>query len=266
MCRTIECLLILSFLLNFTKVFAQHENCLHCVENPNHAEIPKSCCANQLIKSDSINKIIDDLYQQNDFHNTLQVIREPTTASGLWTNYNWVIDGYQKNPFILDADVNFPIAVRAPIKGLYSSVHFIPKFKFRIFKNDESVPFGIGDVSRPVRTPSAMPGIAWYFTPKSWWHRTDNVDTFKDKYFGIHLFHHSNGQDGVELDTVKLGEINTYNGNFSENLVVKFVFGGRRISPTDYSSFGKKNISKVKTGEIIDVYYSNKLELHYTIG
>src|SRR5690606_8209704 len=78
------------------------------------------------------------------------------------------------------------------------------------------------------RTPSAMPGLAYYFTFRNVWNGTTESNLLRNKYFGIYAYHHSNGQDGQEVDT-KNDNINLYNGNFSEGLIFEFIVGGKRI-------------------------------------
>jgi hypothetical protein len=69
-----------------------------------------------------------------------------------------------------------------------------------------------------VRTPSFRPGGEIFLTNDRWFSQT-RVHNFALSYKG---YHHSNGQDGVEINQVdrpwgKAGYYNTYNGNFSEN-------------------------------------------------
>lgn len=101
-------------------------------------------------------------------------------------------------PYILSADV-IPQFV---LGGTWTrfTAHLTPRYKVRILR----------DTSSPVRTPSFMPGATVFYPIK----RTKPGD-LKIKYFSVSFFHHSNGQDGEEINDD--GTINTNNGNFSTN-------------------------------------------------
>jgi|GEM_PF-1469284 len=174
--------------------------------------------------------------KQIDFYRSMSSIRNPSTLSAL-TNYRWHTSGYGKKPFILDGDLNMPIPIRGPVIGnLLNAFHVIPRFQFRIFANDVDFPYRVGDKSNPVRTPSAMPGFAWYMTHRDHWDSSHYAtDTDKnDLYWGLYAYHHSNGQDGSELDTTDDGviRVNLYNGNFGEQVVFEPTIGGRVVFPS----------------------------------
>lgn len=190
---------------------------------------------------------------RNDFYHSIGKIHDPSTVSPLYFGYQFVNMGYQKKPFILDADIQFPIAIQGPSWLGLNVLHIIPRFKFRIFNNDEEYPYGEGDTSLPVRTPSAMPGIAYYWTPKDWWSMNNENSTsfLEDKYLGIYVYHHSNGQDGPELDLENIGEVNTYNGNFGEQLVFEFISGGRYIATSKSDGLFQTLSDKKKDGTIL---------------
>jgi len=177
-------------------------------------------------------KIKDDREYHIDFHRTMASIRRPSTLSSL-TNYRWHTNGYRKKPFILDGDLNLPIVIKGPsFCNLLNTFHVVPRFQFRIFANDDQFPYQKGDTSNPVRTPSAMPGFAWYMTSTSKWdniHSAVQEDLRHHFYWGIYAYHHSNGQDGQELDTTSNGviRVNLYNGNFGEQFVFEPTIGGR---------------------------------------
>lgn len=159
----------------------------------------------------------------NLFFNTVNYLEEPSTLSPIYLNYYNVLNGPQsrKQPFVLDADIKTPI----PVGGKYwttkkrnfvSAVHLTPQFKVRIFRNNAAT----GDTSTPVRTPSYMPGITWYMAGK----KIFEIDRKFQNLFGIRVFHHSNGQDQPEFDT--LNRINLYNGNFGDHAILEFLWKG----------------------------------------
>lgn len=151
----------------------------------------------------------------------------PTTISCKFTNYRTTVDPFLDKPNpLLDADINIPIALggkrwyfRTRYGEWYNAVHVIPQFRVKIFSNSTE----FGDVSQPVRTPSYLPRITYYGTPGSFIKRDKLIG-----FFGS-VFHHSNGQDGPEFfednkpfNFWKKGRINTYNGNFGEQLAFEF--------------------------------------------
>jgi hypothetical protein len=176
-------------------------------------------------------------------------VHPPSTLSGGGiTSYTFNTLGYDKKNFILDANLQVPIALGGKRWGL-NTIHVIPQFVVRIFDDDPNVPIvPYGDRSLPVRTPSAMPGIAYYFSPKRWWNpdrtwdrlivRENRKQNIKDstvgdnRYFGFYAFHHSNGQDGPEVAN---DSVNIYNGNFGEQVVFEFIYGQQRnfVPPGD---------------------------------
>lgn len=180
-----------------------------------------------------------------DFFNTMVTIAEPSTISPV-LNYAINIDDYQKKTFLLDADIQVPIAVGG--KKWYSkkhrmhTIHFIPQFKVRNFFNDDHAPGSpdgrvAGDESLPVRTPSYMPRITYYRSGPKLWDESrlrDAMPRMSRRFWGFSAFHHSNGQDGpefyndstVNLPNAQFGQINVYNGNFGEQVVFEIIHGG----------------------------------------
>ena len=201
-----------------------------------------------------------------NFHKTLRYIQPPSTLSGgTITSYTINTLGYDKKNFVLDADVQFPIAIGGKRFGL-NTIQIIPRFKVRIFQDDQNVPFGVaGDTSLAVRTPSTIPGIAYYFSFNRWWDPTRRYDRalknefprnerheFRDnKYLGVYIFHHSNGQDGNEI--APNDSVNIYNGNYGEQVVFEFIYGQQRKFVPTGDLYGqrkleKRNIDKNKKG------------------
>lgn len=182
------------------------------------------------------------------FFRMMQKLNEPSTVS-IFDPTN-VKQGIQKKPYILHANIQTPIAIggyRGNIgnSGFLFTAHLVPQFRVRIFQNDLSV----GDSSRPVRTPSYMPGGKLFLTHERWW----NPDRNNNHFIGIRLFHHSNGQDGAEFrgDTV-----NVYNGNFGEELVWEFQYGGY------YASKPKKDF-KVPRWKLLGWRISAEMQHYY---
>lgn len=244
------------------------DTCLYCVDNPFEDMPQPSCCAFDYRPNDSLLLYQHDVWQKNDFHEIMRIIANPSTNSA-FSNVRWVTDGYQKKPFVLDSDINIPIAIKIP--GYFSTIHIIPRFKFRIFQNDLDFPYQNGDQSLPVRTPSAMPGIAYYFTTKKAWDGSATSSLLRNKYFGIYAYHHSNGQDGPEIDTAN-DNVNLYNGNFSEGLVFEFIWGGKKIyvsedNPDYFDLINLKLLENNRPGKSLTVKPSlARKELYWRIG
>lgn len=208
-------------------------------------------CLSAMAQKDSVNiakKIGYDNLQEleltlrreksESFFEFTKKVSLPTTISFIGTNYRTTTDPFLDKPNpLLDADINIPIALggkrwyfRTRFGEWYNAVHVIPQFKVKIFKNSTE----FGDISQPVRTPSYLPRISYYGTPGSFIKK----NTFLG-FFGS-IFHHSNGQDGPEFFEEdknfgfwKSGRINTYNGNFGEQLA--FEFG--MVSSKEYKEF-----------------------------
>jgi hypothetical protein len=157
-----------------------------------------------------------------DFYHRTILITEPSTLSGAGIT-EWNTSG--KKSYVLHADVQMPIAIggkrysvgskKTHNRYWMSSVHVVPQFKVRIFRDDPAW----GDSSLPVRTPSYLPRLTYYGAPAGLWNREKG----RFHFLGISAYHHSNGQDGTEF----LGDsVNIYNGNFGENAVFNFLIGG----------------------------------------
>jgi hypothetical protein len=164
----------------------------------------------------SLNNTLEARKRNLFFYNTMNMIAEPSSVSSL---LNVTINNNpaaQKKPFILDANAQVPIALGGKQWNL-NTLHVIPQFKVRIFQNDISQ----NDSSLPVRTPSYMPGLVYYFGFKNLYSERQNIHKFW--FGGIKAFHHSNGQDQEEFTSS--GKINTYNGNFGEQVVFETLGG-----------------------------------------
>jgi hypothetical protein len=155
--------------------------------------------------------------------------------------------GSPKKWYILSSDIipQFVIGGR----WMPFPIHFTPRFKARILRNNHKE----GDSSFPVRTPSFMPGATIYF-PMTYKREED----LKIRFGSLSVFHHSNGQDQPEFKTN--GEINTYNGNFSTNYVEPaFYFRNRK------SFNAKKERFRCNDGSsgYLDVYGRIGGEFHF---
>lgn len=202
------------------------------------------------------------------FHRTMRMMQEPSTVT-LFTTWTRNDLGYDKKNFVLDADVQIPISFGGKRWGL-NEIQVIPKFLVRIFRDDPNVPYGVqpkGDASLPVRTPGAMPGLAYYRSFRSWW--TNN--SFPLKFIGLYAYHHSNGQDGYELDTTNgRKEVNVYNGNFSEDLIVELMIGGTMVSTPNASVLSSpRNARKIKDntpGKQMFIKAARQREFYWRLG
>lgn len=182
------------------------------------------------------------------FLEQMKVIAEPSTLSGYGTHYKWQLQtaidtNFQKRQHILNWDTRIPIAIggkRWANNLFVASIHIEPRLKVRILNNDAS----LGDSSEPVRTPSLMGGINIFLAPIGWsvkekWQERVGKNRLKTTYFGLSMYHHSNGQDGEHFDSS--GVVQAYNGDFSEQLIVDVGMG----SVHEY--FGKWNLHKNST-------------------
>ena len=191
-----------------------------------------------------------------EFFKMMRQLAEPSTISFFGTDKTWYTDSkYQKKLFLLNGDLQTPIALggrRWTIKDkvfwgkrtLMNTLHIVPRFKVRIFKDDFAK---FRDTSSSVRTPSYLPAITWYLAnEKKWKQEKDKPGRKKytaSRFFGIKLFHHSNGQDGDEFNLN--GTVNFYNGNFGENLVPEFIIGGiREYDARPFFLFKKRKSEK----------------------
>jgi hypothetical protein len=142
-------------------------------------------------------------------------------------NQRWMTksDFSSRKPLILDAKISPYVSVASWTMGSVKSKRYMlfafylnPEFEVRIFKND----YPKGDSSLPVRTATSRPGGELFFTFNSLYQkgRPRNIA------FSVKAFHHSNGQDGEEFNSIdrkwgKRGYFNTYNGNFSDDFVIE---------------------------------------------
>ncbi|MDN5202524.1 hypothetical protein QQ008_14145 [Fulvivirgaceae bacterium BMA10] len=159
-------------------------------------------------------------FKANHFYHKLIQITEPGVVSSLWDLND---NSSNKNSYILHGDIYLPVGMggygwRIGNKIIHT-LQFIPQVKVRILRDDQT----LGDISLPVRTPSFIPRIVWNISNTKFW----KYHEMKWSYYGaISAFHHSNGQDGNEFN--RDGSINTYNGNFGEDVAFEFRIGGTK--------------------------------------
>ncbi|MEP5610655.1 MAG: hypothetical protein ABJP45_00325 [Cyclobacteriaceae bacterium] len=170
-------------------------------------------------------------FKANNFYHKLIQITEPGVLSSLWDlNEN----SSDKKSYILHGDIYFPIGMggygwKIGNKFIHT-LQLIPQVQVRILRDDAS----LGDSSLPVRTPSFIPRLVWNFSTSDLW----NYHEMKWSFYGaLSAFHHSNGQDGNEFNPN--GSINTYNGNFGEDVAFEFRVGGTRAFPVKPTSKAK---------------------------
>ncbi|MCR9173518.1 MAG: hypothetical protein NXI10_13540 [bacterium] len=175
--------------------------------------------------------------QSQHFFKTQLLLAEPTIISPFMSFNN-----SGKRNYILNAETRVPIGLGGKgwtignnNKYWISYVELTPEFKVRIFQNDPSW----GDSSMPVRTPSYLPGLSYIGASKRMWEVEG--DKKMRHYVGVKAYHHSNGQDGPEIqgDT-----INLYNGNFGEQIVFQFFWGGMITHRKDNVAGGLNRIAK----------------------
>ncbi|HEU5293086.1 MAG TPA: hypothetical protein VFU05_20715 [Cyclobacteriaceae bacterium] len=223
---------------------------------------------------DSVVRQIDRRASNFYFFSTIRKISEPSTISFPFLSLTHNVTGTQKKPFVLDADIQTPIAIggkRFSIGNWMYTIHVIPRFKVRIFQDDPSV----GDESIPVRTPSTIPGVAYYGALRKWWDDKEEKRgySFENIFVGLYAFHHSNGQDGPELDTINIGQVNTYNGNFGEQVAFEFILGGKTSSDDIPKINSNRNAKKeadnspgkqmfLKVYQRSELYWKVSYELH----
>lgn len=186
-------------------------------ETPRHTREQDSI--RRALDSLKLGCLLDDRFQALSFYNTMNMIAEPSTISFIGTDYTWHrVRADRKKIFLLNADICTPISIGGK-KWKRNTIQVIPQFKVRIFQNDI---ISHNDRSNPVRTPSYLPGITYYFSCNKGFKSFEN-ERSGGWYFGVRAFHHSNGQDGNEFNAD--GTINVYNGNFGEQLVGELIAG-----------------------------------------
>lgn len=205
-----------------------------------------------------------------NFLKTVNFLQEPSTISP-GANYYNVLNGPEtrRNTFLLDVDISAPI----PIGGKYwtgrkgnfvNLLHFTPGYKVRIFNNSTKY----GDKSTPVRTPSYIPSITYYFTWKKLYHNDPDLVEFEESnpkhFFGFRIFHHSNGQDQPEFDTIS-NNLNIYNGNFGEHAILEFSYQGFKtynwsIKKTLKCLKLRRYVPRAQDSMKIDMYWKLRLE------
>jgi len=183
-------------------------------EYPNILEHPSVTNMDDAIPmDDSLKKVYLKKVNSEDFFSKMLVFSELSwVAPPYFYRTNNLNDELQKKPFLLTADIRTPIPIGGKSMGK-NVIHMIPRYKVRIFQNDDK----FNDKSYPVRTPSYIPEIQYLRVLR--WNKSN-----KDNHYAfLSLFHHSNGQDGAEIID---NEINIYNGNFGEDIVYEIGYGG----------------------------------------
>ncbi len=295
----------LYFLIILSFILMHNANAQHTPPDPSQTIngrpiVPYTYNANtQLanIEHYNIGEQIDNRFKSLSFFNIMTSIAEPSTISPL-ANYTINLNGRNKKPSVIDADIQIPIALggkRWYTNNFLHTIHLIPQFKIRLFLNDGNAPGSAdgrikGDISLPVRTPSYMPRITYYFSPRNWFYVRDT--SFENgaplyrqtsTFFGISAFHHSNGQDGPEfyddpsirVHNAEYGDINVYNGNFGEQVVFELIYGGirdyRARAPTREPLTGESGpVEKITSNIMLPEFPYNKrlywrasLEIHW---
>jgi hypothetical protein len=180
--------------------------------------------------------------QYNLQRRNLEFLERVVSFSSIsWVTLPFNDIGYDdpKSPYILSADVSPHFNIGGESWPVVLQI--TPRYQVRILRDQLSE----GDSSWAVRTPSYMPGATLFVplshSPLKWarnYTSAPELDNgYRDlHYLGIAAFHHSNGQDGREIN--EDGKYNTYNGNFSTNFVeVSYNYNIRKrlrnVSPFD---------------------------------
>ncbi len=186
-------------------------------------------------------------YFEDNVASTIFLSKASFLSNRRWlTNHNFanrkglVIDA-RINPYINISSLNWNFFGKNT-EAWMAALYFNPDFEVRLFNDDPAV----GDVSKPVRTASFRPGAELFLT---------KVKQFYDparKYrfaFSFKVNHHSNGQDGEVINTAdrlwgKKGFVNTYNGDFSDDLLLAFnVMAFRNSDNENHLYFSKLGYS-----------------------
>jgi hypothetical protein len=201
--------------------------------------------------SEEEKEIISQRTWASGFTQTLHKIGEPSIASFAFTDFTYNSNPQkQKKPFILNTTIQPIIALggkRWYIKNYIHTFQVVPSLTIRIFENDSSQ----NDHSMPVRTPDFICRFNYFFSHKKLW----NDDSHYKTYFGVSIFHHSNGQDGYEFNPD--GTINTYNGNFSEIAVLELMAAGMKVYQKPLTA--SQRVRKVKGTRQIQLESKNSM-------
>ena len=177
--------------------------------------------------------IEDNIESNSSFSAAIKTFSEISHLSGFkYFDYHSGI----KKQFLFNGNFAFPFLLSSnkwilgKRKSFFQNFQFSPDIKIRLFQNDSD----FADKSKPVRTPSYIPKLSYFFTHQKFWNKIRK----SNYYLGISAIHHSNGQDGWEFD-YNDSVVNIYNGSFSESLFFNFMLGGKillkskNINPKD---------------------------------
>jgi hypothetical protein len=169
-----------------------------------------------LLTSICFESISQEVDNYDDFQKTIEGSLNPSMLSG--TRFFDYHSGIKK-PFLFNGNFNYGFTIFGKQKKSFIHLlQFNPEINIRIFQNDVAY----FDKSKPVRTPSYIPKISYYFSNSKLWDTNKKSSLF----FGVKALHHSNGQDGWEFDYTD-SVVNIYNGSFSESLFFQILIGGK---------------------------------------
>ena len=223
------------------------------------------CASNIALPNDSASdfkRAVDERSTALDFLKTTTVLSDISTIS-VYSEIDYVTPrAWQKKPYVANIVINTPVPIggrwfRIPHHGVYFAMQIHPDFMVRILQNDPAK----GDSSLPVRTPSFKPGITFFVTCNRLWNTGDGKPKH---YFGLKIYHHSNGQDGYHI--APDGYWNRYNGDFSDNVIYEFIYGGfsgNKVKPVESEVM---RLGSGRTSVAYNYYWKGLFSLHPPSG
>ena len=205
-----------------------------------------------------VNRALDERATSLDFFKTTTILADASTAS-VFSELDYVQPkSWQKKPYIFNGIFNTPVPIggkwfHIPHKGIYFAMQLHPDVTVRILQNDPAK----GDSSSPVRTPSFMPGVTFFITANRFWNKPEDK---AKHYFGLKIFHHSNGQDGTHF--MPDGYWNRYNGDFSDFVIYEFIYGGIKNGMAKDGAVKKAGIgNSIRTAATYSYYWNGSFQL-----
>jgi hypothetical protein len=216
--------------------------------------------------------IIDSIYEDESeevllnrkralhFSQKLHKFSEPSLVSIHMMDFTWNQNPEaQKKSYMLNTTIQPVLSLGGKHWYFGKFIHTlqaVPSITIRVLSNDSLQ----RDHSLPVRTPSFIARFSYFLSHQKCFNDSNTVNW----YFGLNAYHHSNGQDGYEF-VYPTYQINTYNGNFSEPLVLEpmlagFVQFNTPKKGTEIKTKGLRSIQKQKNH--FNIYWKLSFEYH----